>query len=94
MSRISLVRLLSVLALTPIALTLGAHQVLAATVTYEVGTCKSGFKTFSTITAALTAAPPPNVVMVCPGNYYEQIEITVRAPQKSASTPEPSATTQ
>jgi hypothetical protein len=77
MSGVSFGKLLSVLALTVLALTLAANELLAATVTYEVGTCKSGFKTFSTITAALTAAPPPNVVMVCPGNYYEQVEITL-----------------
>jgi parallel beta-helix repeat protein len=76
MSRFSFVRLLSVLALALFALTLGAHKLLAATITYEVGTCKPGHPTFSTITAALTAVPSPNVVLVCPGSYYEQIEIT------------------
>jgi len=56
-------------------LTLGANELRAATITYEVGTCKSGYKTFSTISAALTGAPPPNVVLVCPGTYFEQIQI-------------------
>jgi hypothetical protein len=44
--------------------------------TYVVGTCKPTLPTFSTITAALAATPAPTTVQVCPGTYYEQIEIT------------------
>jgi hypothetical protein len=69
MSRIGFVNLLSVLVLTL------ASNTLWATVTYQVGTCKPG-PFFSTITAALTATPPPNIVKVCPATYLEQVHIT------------------
>jgi hypothetical protein len=69
MSRIGFVKLLSLLVLT-----LGTTE-LWATVTYQVGSCKPG-KFFQTITAALTATPPPNIVKVCPGTYPEQVHIT------------------
>jgi Protein of unknown function (DUF1565) len=72
MSRISFVSLLSVLALS----LLGSQELLSATVTYAVGTCKPGLHSYSTITAALTALPSPNIVLVCPGTYPEQVEIT------------------
>lgn len=72
MSRIGFVRLslMVVLALT-------AHQLWASTsVTYVVGTCRPKLPTFSTISAALAATPPPDTVMVCPGTYPEQVVIT------------------
>jgi parallel beta-helix repeat protein len=47
----------------------------AASVTYIVGTCKSGTR-FSTIQSALDASPAPNTVEVCPGIYSEQITIS------------------
>jgi parallel beta-helix repeat protein len=71
MSRISLVKLLSTLVLT-----LGTLQLSASTITYAVGTCKPSLPTYLTISAALAATPAPNVVMVCPGTYNEQVEIT------------------
>jgi hypothetical protein len=70
MSRIGFVKLLSLLLLI-----LGATE-LWATVTYQVGTCEPAAHTFPTITAALTATPPPNIVKVCPGTYPEQVLIT------------------
>lgn len=70
MSRIAFVKLLSLLVLI-----IGCNQ-LWATVTYQVGTCKPAPHTFQTITAALTATPPPNIVKVCPGTYREQVHIT------------------
>jgi hypothetical protein len=42
----------------------------AAASTYHVGLCKSG--SFSTIGAAVTAAPPGSTIMICPGTYVEQ----------------------
>jgi parallel beta-helix repeat protein len=57
-----------------LALAFGA-QPLSASVTYIVGTCKSGTR-FSTIQSALDAAPAPNTVEVCPGQYNEQITIS------------------
>ncbi len=63
---------LSVMAL---ALAFGTQQLSAASVTYIVGTCKSGTH-FSTIQSALDASPAPNTVEVCPGQYNEQITIT------------------
>ena len=58
-----------------LALAFGAQQMRAATVTYIVGTCKSGTQ-FSTIQSALDASPAPDTVEVCPGVYNEQIVIT------------------
>jgi parallel beta-helix repeat protein len=57
------------------ALAIGAQQVSAATVTYIVGTCRSGTR-FSTIQKALDASPAPDTVEVCPGIYAEQITIS------------------
>ena len=72
MSRINIV-LLSLV----IVLTLGASDLLAVTtVTYAAGTCKPSLPSFSTISGALAATPAPNVVLVCPGTYPEQIVIT------------------
>jgi hypothetical protein len=44
--------------------------------TYVVGTCKTGLRSFSTISTALAAIPSPTIVMVCPGSYSEQVIIT------------------
>jgi len=57
-----------------LALAFGTQQ-LSASVTYIVGTCKSGTR-FSTIQSALDASPAPNTVEVCPGQYNEQITIS------------------
>jgi hypothetical protein len=58
-----------------LALAFGAQEMSAATVTYIVGTCKSGTQ-FSTIQSALDASPAPDTVEVCPGQYGEQLTIT------------------
>jgi pectin methylesterase-like acyl-CoA thioesterase len=58
-----------------LALTFGAQEMRAASVTYIVGTCVSGTH-FSTIQSALDASPAPNTVEVCPGQYAEQVTIT------------------
>jgi hypothetical protein len=47
-----------------------------ASSTYTVGQCVPRVVGFMTIMDALTYAPPPTVVKVCPGTYNEQIEIT------------------
>ena len=57
-----------------IILVLIAHGLQATT--YVVGTCKPGLRSFSNISAALAATPAPDVVLVCPGTYPEQVEIT------------------
>ncbi|HXY08680.1 MAG TPA: hypothetical protein VEI52_12645 [Terriglobales bacterium] len=44
-------------------------------VTYIVGTCKSGTQ-FSTIQSALDASPAASAVQICPGTCPEQITIT------------------
>src|ERR1700722_8323890 len=46
----------------------------AAASTYYVGTCKSG--SFSTISAAVTAAPSGSTIMICAGQYTEQLIIS------------------
>jgi parallel beta-helix repeat protein len=71
MPRINLAKLLSILVFI-----LGASGLSAATVTYAVGTCEPGVTSFKTISAALAATPQPNVVLVCPGTYREQVQIT------------------
>lgn len=73
MWRIRFVSLLSILAW----IFLGSQELLSATVTYATGTCKPGLHSYSTIAAALSALPCPNVVLVCPGIYPEQVEITL-----------------
>ena len=40
-----------------------------------VGTCQPGKNSYTTISAAITAAPAGGVVDVCPGTYAEQLEI-------------------
>jgi parallel beta-helix repeat protein len=59
--------------LSAMALAFGAQP--AASLTYIVGTCKSGTH-FSTIQAALDASPAPTTVEVCPDQYNEQLTIT------------------
>jgi len=71
MSRVRFVRLFSVLALAFWASTLSA-----STITYAVGTCRPHLPSYPTISAALAATPPANVVEVCPGTYKEQVQIT------------------
>jgi nitrous oxidase accessory protein NosD len=51
---------------------LGGH-LMAATV--QVGTCRSGVATFSTIQSAVNASPAGARVLVCPGTYPEQVVI-------------------
>ena len=59
------------------ALALGVQVPLAsAKITYAVGTCEPKFPSYPTISAAVGATPPPNVVEVCPGTYNEQVVIT------------------
>ena len=57
-----------------VVVVVGAAQLAA--LTYEVGGCKPGLKSFPTITQALTATPAPTVVEVCPGRYPEQVVLT------------------
>lgn len=54
---------------------LAAASTLSAA-TYAVGTCRPQLRSFGTIASALAASPSPNVVMVCPGIYNEQLQIT------------------
>jgi hypothetical protein len=58
-----------------LALAFSAQEMSAATVTYIVGTCRSGTH-FSTIQSALDASPAPDTVEVCPGTYLEQVTIS------------------
>lgn len=60
-----------------VVVVVAAHQLCAGSVvTYAVGPCKPTLPSFSTISAALAASPAPNIVMVCPGTYNEQVQIT------------------
>jgi hypothetical protein len=70
MSRVSFVRLFSILALA-----FWASALSASTIAYAVGTCRPGLRSFSTISAALGAVPSANVINVCPGTYNEQVQI-------------------
>lgn len=70
MSHINFVRLFCILAFA-----FGASS-SASTITYAVGTCRPSLRSFRTITRALDAVPPANVLVVCPGTYAEQVQIT------------------
>lgn len=69
-------------------LSLAAHDLSAATggTTYVVGTCRPGLPSFTTISAALAAAAPGYVVMVCPGTYNEQLQVTKSVTLEGVST--------
>ena len=47
------------------------------TPTFVVGTCKPGFPSYTSISAAVTAAPSGSRILVCPGTYNEQVHITL-----------------
>jgi nitrous oxidase accessory protein NosD len=51
---------------------LGGHLMA---VTVQVGTCRSGVVTFSTIQAAVNASAAGATVLVCPGTYPEQVVV-------------------
>jgi len=57
------------------ALPLLAFQPLRAS-TVQVGTCKTGLQSFSTISAAVSAVTAGSTIDVCPGTYAEQVTIT------------------
>jgi hypothetical protein len=69
-------------------LSLAAYDLSAATggTTYVVGTCRPGLPSFTTIAAALAAAAPGYVVMVCPGTYNEQLQVTKSVTLEGVST--------
>jgi hypothetical protein len=59
--------------LAGVVLLVAGTQTLMANV--AVGNCKPGLTSFSTIQAAVTAAPAGVIVYVCPGTYPEQVVI-------------------
>jgi parallel beta-helix repeat protein len=63
-------------ALAGLAPLLLATTTLAATPPVFVGQCKAPTLGYSTIAAAVTAAPAGGTVVICPGTYPEQITIT------------------
>jgi hypothetical protein len=54
-------------------LLLGSQPLFASS--YAVGTCRPSLKSYSTISAAVAAAPAGSTVLVCPGTYAEQVTI-------------------
>ena len=58
--------------LTGLILCLCVKSSLAAV---TVGTCRADKQRYSTISAAVAAASPGEIVYVCPGIYPEQVEI-------------------
>lgn len=74
MKRVNLLRmsLQSVNLVLLLALIAGGHALSATTLV--VGNCKAGG--YSTIQAAVNAAPAGATVQVCPGGYWEQVSIT------------------
>src|SRR5713101_7463939 len=56
---------------------LAGQSALASTVV--VGTCKSGLTSFSTVQAAVNAAPNGSTIDVCPGTYPEQVTINAKS---------------
>ncbi len=47
--------------------------------TVVVGACKTGLTSFSTIQAAVNAAPAGSTIDVCPGTYPEQVTINAKS---------------
>jgi pectin methylesterase-like acyl-CoA thioesterase len=47
--------------------------------TIVVGSCKSSLTSFSTIQAAVNAAPAGSTIDVCPGSYPEQVTISAKS---------------
>jgi hypothetical protein len=47
----------------------------AMSATVQVGTCKPQLTSFSTIQSAVIASGPGTTILVCPGNYPEQVSI-------------------
>jgi pectin methylesterase-like acyl-CoA thioesterase len=43
--------------------------------TVEVGSCKKGLTSYTTIQKAVNAAPAGSIIDVCPGNYPEQVSV-------------------
>lgn len=64
-------KLFVLLAAVPLIAT---QPLLAANV--QVGTCLPHLKSYSTISAAVSAVPAESTVHVCPGTYAEQVTIT------------------
>lgn len=65
-------RIQSLVATFGILVTLSG-PVMAATA--QVGTCKSGVASFSTIQSAVNASPVGATILICPGRYSEQVII-------------------
>jgi hypothetical protein len=68
---------------TVLLVCVSAQSVQASTVV--VGTCVTGLTQFTTIQAAVTAVPPNSTILVCPGNYPEQVTITKALTLKGVS---------
>jgi hypothetical protein len=47
----------------------------ALATTVVVGNCLSHLQTYSTISQAVTAVAPESIILICPGNYPEQVTI-------------------
>jgi len=62
------------LLITVSALSLVAPAALAHTVV--VGTCRHNLQTYPTISQAVSSVPAGSIILVCPGNYPEQVAIT------------------
>lgn len=70
-------RTLSVVLTIAFALWLSAISFAATTVTkFAVGTCEPNLQSFTTISDAVQQVPSGSTVLVCPGNYPEQVKIT------------------
>ncbi len=59
-----------------IALSLVCLCSTAVHATVVVGTCRTGLHSYPTITTAIQAVHPNEVISVCPGTYAEQLTIT------------------
>jgi hypothetical protein len=60
--------------LTALAAVFYSGMAWAATV--EVGACKNGYVQYGTIQDAVNAAPAGATILICPGNYPEQVTIS------------------
>lgn len=60
--------------LTAVLMLVLASESLATEIV--VGNCRRGLQAYSTISQAVAAAAPSTTILVCPGNYPEQVMIT------------------
>jgi pectin methylesterase-like acyl-CoA thioesterase len=68
--------ILRALTVTSFAVLLTPGDLFGLTVVVGASACQPGFAHYSTIQAAASAVPAGGTLLVCPGTYPEQIQVT------------------